>query len=155
MVSPVPPHNPMSPQELNIYELWRSVGVLVGFQITVLGWRIAREQTFAKERTQIRFPIADYFNLGSITISMISIFILPIVGEWPRLRMALLGVSFLLFTAFPFALVGHYEIFRPNDHPEALTYWPRQEKIVTCIAAAVILAFLVWYICSVIHRPGP
>lgn len=146
MVAPVvPPHNPMIPKELNIYELWRSVGVLVGFQITVLGWRITREQKVARDGKQIWFPVADYFNLASILLSMISVFVLPIVGQWPRLRMALLLLSLLLFTAFPFVLVGHYEIFTPNDKPEELTYWPRQEKIVTFIAAAVILGFLIWY----------
>src|SRR5215469_5748460 len=115
MVAPVvPPHNPMIPKELNIYELWRSVGVLAGFQITVLGWRITREQAFAREGKQIWFPVADYFNLASILLSMISVFVLPIVGQWPRLRMGLLLVPLLLFTAFPFALVGHYGIFTPN-----------------------------------------
>jgi len=145
MVGPITPHNPVTPQELNIYELWRAIGILVGFQITVLGWRVAREQKRAETRKEIWFPIADYLNVASIAISMLSVFIIPIVGDWPRLRLGLLGVSLLLFTASPFALIGHYGMFTPNKHPQDLRYWPYQEKVVTFITAVLIVVFVIWY----------
>jgi hypothetical protein len=138
---------PATPQDLSIYELWRSVGVLVGFQITVLGWRILREQKIAAAPgNKIWFPIADYLNIVSIAISMIFVFIVPIVAQIPRFRMWMLGTSLLLFTAFPFALVGHYEIFTPNVRHEA-TYCPCQERIVLIVTLVLLAAFSIWYWC--------
>jgi hypothetical protein len=137
--------SPATPQDLDLYQLWRSVGVLVGFQITVLGWRILREQKMSEAQgNKIWFPVADYMNIFSIAISMVSVFIVPMVGQTPRLRMWMLGMSLMLFTAFPFALVGHYEIFTPNVRHEA-TYFPRQERIVFSVTLFLLVGFSVWY----------
>jgi hypothetical protein len=127
---------PETPQELNIYELWRAVGVIVSLQITILGWRISREQRLSeKDRERAHqalqqfqpgqetsrpeqeekqlpphqsqkptnnwFPIADYLNVLSIAISIIFVFVIPILTPLTpfllKLRLGMLGVLVIIF----------------------------------------------------------
>jgi len=132
----------MVPQELNIYELWRSVGVWWDFK-SLSGWRIAREQTFALEGKPNGFH-RRLFQLGSIAISMISIFILPIVWRVAASTHGVVGSIFLAVHSVSFALVGHYEIFTPMTIlKHSILGRVREDRHL--YNAAVILGFLVWY----------
>lgn len=104
-----------------------------------------REQKLAGQNSTIWFPVADYLNIVSIAISMIFVFIVPIVIQLPRIRMWMLGTALLLFTAYPFALVGHYEIFRPKVRPTQPEYCPCQEWIVLVATGVLIVVFWIWY----------
>lgn len=161
------PNAPSLFNDVRVVELWRAAGTIVGFQIIFFGWRVARELRIVEEWNKvclkpsehgsfpinptIHFPIADYLNLLSILISIFAIFLVPIAtNSIPAWTLVLYGTGLILFASYPFALVGHYEVFRPTKRRAAPKYWPFQEKMAEGITILLILVF-VGYVCH-FHR---
>jgi hypothetical protein len=51
-----------------------------------------------------------------------------------------LGFSVLLLTGYPFALAGHYDMFRPG--PRSMAYFPWQERVVMVVLVIAATAYL-------------
>jgi hypothetical protein len=121
-------------------ELWTAAGVLLGFQVTAFLMRLGREIAAGDEDMVTWMPPSDVLNLGSMVVTAIGVFILPLVG-WVTLDTSarLFGLALLLFVGYPFALAGHYDTY--NQKPRTGVYCTRQEKVAIAVVAAVVLLY--------------
>jgi hypothetical protein len=65
----------------------------------------------------------------------------PSIPNLAYLRTKQRSVS-LLLAGYPFALVGHYDLYNPRT-PRTMDYCPRQVRIVLSIIAVAVTAYLV------------
>ena len=121
-------------------DLWTAAGVLLGFQVAIFQMRLSREIAVGDEGMRTWMPPSDVLNLGSMVVTAIGVFILPILG-WVGINMAmrLFGLALLLFVGYPFALAGHYDMY--NRQPRTGVYCTRQEKAVLVVAMTIVLVY--------------
>jgi hypothetical protein len=130
---------------VDLGSLWTAAGVLIGFQVTALMWRITREVSVGDEDRLTWLPPADMINLISLVVTMIGIFIIPSLGYGSlSLVKKSFGLSVLLLTGYPFALIGHYDLFGTKGR--SWDYFTKQEKVVVSILAAAAAFYVVWAI---------
>jgi len=131
--------------QVQLSELWTVASILLGFQLTAFSWRISREIAVRDEGDVNWLPPADILNYVSMAVVVIGVFVLPILGFADlALTQRLFGLGLLLFLGYPFALAGHYSLFKPGLAKVA--YFPLQERLVLVIvlltsAIYVVLAF--------------
>lgn len=124
-------------------DLIQIAGILIGFQLTIFTFRISRELTFKKKHR--RLPIPDIINLLSILITVFFLILYPL--KYPEtydknICQKLLGFSFILFVIYPFALIGHYDLFVKNKN-EFSNYATKQEKIVLFLGTIISILYFV------------
>jgi hypothetical protein len=121
-----------------------AAGVIVGFQVAAFTLRINREIEVGDRGERTWLPLADYVNLVSMTVALVGFFIAPIVGFYGEPTAAkALGLSLVLLACYPYALVGHYELFTGEDREDRTRdYCPRQEKIAITVTLLLALAYL-------------
>lgn len=125
--------------ELDIRELWTAGGILIGFQLTSFHFRLARELKFRDEGDVTWLPWADLFSLISMLIMVFCIFVFPILGIGLGFATNAFGVSLILFSGYPFALAGHYELFTSKDKTNRKGgHFPFQEKVVLVVTVVVL-----------------
>lgn len=90
--------------------VWTAAGVVVGFSVTAFIFRIGREAKKRDERLRYWLPPADFLLLTSLAVTLIGVFVLPILGASLSFALYALGLSLVVLAAYPFALAGHYEI---------------------------------------------
>jgi hypothetical protein len=124
-------------------EIWRASAVILGFQLTLFGWRMTRERKMAEDNRLTWMPISEVLNLAAMLINITGTFLAPIIGVTKVHPQGALGLSLILLGCYPFALAGHYKFYgRPwRIDPD---YFPKQEKI------AVVLAILVFSVALVV-----
>lgn len=122
----------------SIEALWGAAGVIIGFQVTAFTLRINREIAVAGKGDITWLPVADCFNMLSLSITLIGVFALPAldaVGRGTASR--LFGLSVLFLLGYAFALAGHYEMYTPG--PRSMVYFPVQERVVAvCVVIAAV-----------------
>ncbi|HEY7020753.1 MAG TPA: hypothetical protein VH349_06510 [Ktedonobacterales bacterium] len=127
---------------VQLSDLWTVAGIILGFQLAAFSWRISRELEMRAKRDITWLPPADILNLVSMAVVVIGVFALPILGLADlTLTQRLFGLGLLLFLGYPFALVGHYRLFKPG-HTEA-TYFSLQEKLVLAIILLISIVYLI------------
>ena len=124
-------------------DYWTAGGVLLGFQVTAMWWRVQREVSISKPNIPIRISPADYLNLAAMMVLGIGVFIYPtLFTPAPDVQRLALGLSSILFIGHAFGLIAHYDLFNPNTARPG-KYCPRPEKFaVTATAAAAIIYLL-------------
>jgi len=124
-------------------DLWTAGGVLLGFQVSALWWRVQREVGMKSDSgAAIRISPSDYLNLAAMVVLVAGVFLYPtIANTFPRVTKVCLGVSTILFLGHAFALVGHYELFRNAPRPGS--FFPRQEQVAIAGTALAVLLYLV------------
>ncbi len=97
---------------IELADIWTAAGVLIGFQVTSFIWRISREVEVGKQGDLTWLPPADILNLISMAVTMVGVFVLPILGlaDLSFIRFSF-GLAVLLFVGYPFALAGHYDMY--------------------------------------------
>lgn len=127
----------MTPQ---VGELWTAAGVLLGFQVAAFLMRLGREIAVGDRYSVTWMPPSDFLNLGSMVVTAIGVFILPLLG-WTALETnaRLFGLALLLFVGYPFALAGHYDMY--NRKPRTGVYCTRQEIVAVTVVGAVVLLY--------------
>lgn len=126
-----------------ITTFWQVAGVLLGFQVTAFTFRLNRELQF-EDRRERWFPLADCLNLLSMLITVLFVFLIPIVN---RTNFDIdncyigFGIAMILFVFYPIALVFHYDLHKKNK-VEGQKYATRAEKITTIIALIVSIIYL-------------
>jgi hypothetical protein len=123
--------------------VWSAAGVLGGFQIAALTLRINREIDVGSKNDLTRLPVADCFNLLSLTTSFIGVFVLPIldvIGRHAASRM--FGLAAVLLLGWAFALAGHYEMYNWTTK-RSYDPFPRQERIAASVVAVAVVAYVV------------
>src|SRR5437868_1017362 len=103
-----------SADDIDLAGIWTAAGVIVGFSVTAFTFRIQRESSIRSRSVASEvtywFPPADFLLLLSLAIDLVGVFVLPVLGTGKVFARYALGWSLLLLTAYPFALLGHYEI---------------------------------------------
>lgn len=129
--------------DVQFADIWTAAGVLIGFQVTSFVWRISREVEVGKKGDITWLPPADILNLLSMVVTMVGVFILPILDLADLNFMKLsFGLAVLLLVSYPFALAGHYDMYNSKT-PRSFLYFPQQEKVVVAIATILVIAYLV------------
>ena len=62
-------------------ELWSVAGVLVGFQVAALTLRVNREIDVGSSGDRTWLPVADCVNLLSLSVTLIGVFVLPVLAS--------------------------------------------------------------------------
>jgi hypothetical protein len=116
---------------------------LAGLQITAFALRINREVAVGAQGDITWLPLADFVNLISLVVTMLGVFIAPVLGlGGATFPMKAFGLAVLLLAGYPFALAGHYEMFNPRT-PRTMTYCPRQERVVLTVVAVAVVSYVV------------
>ncbi|PWI19326.1 hypothetical protein DI272_38090 [Streptomyces sp. Act143] len=112
-----------------------------GFQVTGFALRINREIDVSGKGDITWLPPADILNLLSIAVTMLGVFIAPVleIGS-ATVPIRAFGLSVLLLAGYPFALAGHYDMFNPRTR-RSWTYCPRQERIALAIVGVSAVAY--------------
>jgi hypothetical protein len=106
--------------ESTLSEVWIAASVVLGFQLTSFSWRISRELQFRDPA--IRWlPPADILNLGSFAITVIGVFLVPVLVTRTDASFArsAFAVALVLLLAYPFAVVAHYSLLQGRDAPRS------------------------------------
>lgn len=125
--------------------LWQAAAVLLGFQIAAFSWRISREFKMEDAGEPTWFPMPDWLNLLSMLVTVLGVFIGPILGlietndaeRW-------FGLGLVIFLGYPLVVAGHYNLFRSGERPRP----PRtgQEQIALMILSVAVIVYLAtWY----------
>jgi hypothetical protein len=125
--------------------IWTAAGVLLGFQLTAFTWRLNRELEMGDRGERVWVPLADMLNLAAFVVVVGGVYVLPVLGVSDRaLPRDALGLGVVMLAFYPFALLGHYELFKPPDDPDdQRPRCPGQEQIVLVVAALAVIAYLV------------
>jgi hypothetical protein len=121
-------------------ELWTAAGVLLGFQVTAYIMRLSREIAVGDKNMVTWMPPSDFLNLGSMLMTTIGVFILPLLG-WATIDTSarLFGFALLLFVGYPFALAGHYDMY--NQKPRSGVYCTKQEMVALIVVGTIVLLY--------------
>jgi hypothetical protein len=122
--------------------LWTAGGVLAGLQITAFTLRITREIAVGREGDITWLPLADVLNLLSLLVTMLGVFVAPIVDiGGVALPMKAFGASVILLVGYPFALAGHYDMYNFRT-TRTMAYCPIQERVVLAVVAVVLAGYV-------------
>ena len=129
---------------IQVADIWIAAGVMMGFQVTSFAWRISREVSVGETRDLTWLPPADMVNLASMVTIVIGVYLLPILNLVDTIFLkSSFGLAVLLFVGYPFALVGHYDMYNRKTE-RTYKYFPRQERIVIGIIAFVSIIYIVF-----------
>jgi hypothetical protein len=128
--------------EIDLAALWTAAGVLAGLQVTGFSFRLNREIKVAESEHITWLPPADIVNVVSLGITLVGVFIVPILQLGSSvLPLKAFGLSVLLLAGYPWVLAGHYDLYRPG-HPSML-YFPAQEKIALCLLGVAAVVYII------------
>lgn len=131
-------------------EIWPAGAVLLGFQLTALGWRLNREIRMGELRRRTWITIADYLTYLSVIILVLGVFLLPpFLDDMHRGWVSwLFGLALIIFAATPPVIAGHYELFSRKER--SCKYITAQERWALASALVVIATYfslgLVWLV---------
>ena len=113
-------------------------------------WRISREIMMRDQGQVAWLPIADILCLVSLVTIVAGVFILPILGLADLvLATRLFGLALVLFAGYPFALAGHYQLFRiyaSSRQAAPAPYLPKQEAVVSVLVVLCAIAYVAFLI---------
>lgn len=125
---------------MRIVDVWTVAGVILGFQATSFLWRIGNEVSRSREnrnREVTWLPVADIFNLVSMSILVLGVFVYPLFATASvQLVQRAFGLALLLFVGHCFALAGHYDLYNRKT-PRSMTYFPFQERVAVSIVTLI------------------
>src|SRR5258708_1564071 len=105
-----------------VRDLWVPTGLLLGFQMTSLKWRIEREVGISDKapdnRTTPTFTYlvpSDYVSIAGMLFFVIGVILMPISGWIPLFAPVAFGVGAILFVGQLLGLAGHYDLY--NQYP--------------------------------------
>jgi hypothetical protein len=128
---------------LTLADVWSAAAVLLGFQLAAFTWRLQRELKMAAAGEITWLPLADMVNLVAFVVVAGGVFVLPILGVSDRaLPRNALGLGVLLLAFYPFALLGHYELYWPYSRSRQRSWCPYQERIVLVGAAVAVITYI-------------
>lgn len=109
--------------------------------MTAFTLRINREISVASSGDITWLPVADWFNILSLSVMLVGVFTLPaldVVDSGTAAR--LFGLAALLLLGYAFALVGHYEMYKPG--PRSMRFFPTQERVVTMLVGIAAVGYV-------------
>ena len=134
---------------IGISQLWTVAGVLAGFQIASLTWRINRELAMEEDEERTWVTIPDAFVAVSFALVVVA-FAASLSDSWSIDVIAkLLATSAIVFAASPFLLVGHYDLYCSWGKEQAIEEGRDRvtnQEWTTFGIAILLVAFGVWWI---------
>lgn len=124
---------------MTLNELLQIAGILIGFQLTIFTFRMTRELTLDRQKRW--FPLPDFINLVSVLITVIFLFLYPLKNIQTydiKLCHKLFGFSVLLFVIYPFALIGHYDLYTRSSKRNTDQKYVTKQEIMTLIIGGII-----------------
>jgi cytochrome b561 len=98
--------------EIQMAQVWESASVVLALQAMTIGWRINRESQLSEKGEPTWMPVADIVNLIAILLSVLGVFVAPVLGlASGRFTARVFGLVLILTVGHVFALAGHYELF--------------------------------------------
>jgi len=76
-------------------------------------------------------------------VMIIGVFILPIFGIGFKYVKLFFGLAVLLFLGYPFALAGHYEMYKKGHR--SYSFCPFQERLVIVLICSAIIAYIILF----------
>ena len=136
-------------ESITISQLWTVAGVLAGFQIASLTWRINRELAMEEDEERTWVTIPDALVAASFALVVVA-FAASLSDSWSIDVIAkLLATSAITFAASPFLLAGHYNLYcswgKEEDEEEGRDRVTNQEWATFGISI-LLVAFGVWWI---------
>lgn len=128
---------------MTLESLWIPTGVLLGFQMTLLTWRLQEEKKTAKEGDVTWLTPSDYVNLLGMFVFVLGVYVFPIL-EVVTLAYAKIffGLGAFLFIGQAMGTAGHYQLF--NLKVRDPIWFPLQEKVTLIIFLGLSLVYLVF-----------
>lgn len=118
--------------------LWSPAIMLLGFQLTLLAFRLSRDQRLGSEGKPVYLPLAEWLNLGSMLLTVFGVLVPSLLGlSNPRFAKYVFAMALALLGGYPLAVSSHYDLFAANPATTA------PEKRAVKITVAVALGFLV------------
>ena len=125
-------------------ELLTTAAILLGFELTAFAWRIQREIFMARRDERTWLPLADWAILLAVLFTGLGLLLSLLEVEERPVRFVI-GIAILCVVAYPFALAGHYDLYRPISRPCGRPWRTDQESIaVSCLLLAAG-AFTIWF----------
>lgn len=127
---------------IELKDLWTPVGLLLGFQMTILMWRIQQEEA-VRAKGDIPWLIpSDYLSILGMLVFVVGTMLLPLAGVvCQKTAETFFGLGALLFVGQLLGVAGHYQLFNLSS-PSVPQWLPLQEKVVlfiVLVAGAVYL----------------
>ena len=147
----------MELEGVKLWNLWAVAGVVAGFQVVALRWRIKRELRMEEHKETVWFPYVDWMLLISFIGLLIFVFILPTLTTISVECVArFLAVCMIPLGVYPVGLIGHYQLFSKRKGRIGRDQFPKEEKwvlgvgvLLTVIGAAcAVLACGSWLVLS-------
>lgn len=134
---------------LAIDDVMTACGVMLGFQLTALTWRVDRELAIRKDGTEDKpavnwLPPCDLLNIMAMALTVGAMLLgLSNWGECIALKLFRSGL--LLFLGHPLAMLAHYRLGRPKVHdPTTETHTNRTEQVI--VASTIFIAFAAFFL---------
>ena len=133
-------------EAIQLPQLWTVGAVLAGFQVAALTWRINREVSMETEDETTWVTLADGFVAASFLVLIIAVFLAPL-SESTSTQMAAkwLGIALMLFTASPFVLAGHYNLYCSWDKNRCRPRVTKQEGFAS-VVSIILVGCGAWWI---------
>ena len=97
---------------ITLTQLWTAGGVLIGFQLIALSWRIQREAMMESVRERTWITLADYVALASLLMLTFGVFAVPILNiNLVDIAAKMFGWALVMFVSYPIILIGHYNLY--------------------------------------------
>jgi hypothetical protein len=123
--------------ELKLTDVWTPSGLILGFQVILFSWRLAREASVGDEGDIPWLTPADYLNLLGMLVLAFGVYLLPMTkAVSPRTAAVFCGLGVLLFVGYVFSLAAHYQLFN-RSKPRQFVWFPAQERVVVSCTAAL------------------
>jgi hypothetical protein len=88
-------------------------------------------------------PIADCINMLSLALTLIGVFVLPVLHAiGAETASKIFGLAVLLLVGYAFSLAGHYEMYNPTS-ARSMAYFPLQEQLVVGVVAIAAASYVV------------
>lgn len=98
---------------MELSEFLTAGGVLLGFQVTSFGWRIAEESKVARQGDITWLPPADLLNIVAMIVTGLGVFVLPALGVIDvAIIKIMFGLGAILFVGHSISMAGHYELWQ-------------------------------------------
>lgn len=129
---------------LELKDLWTPAGIILGFQMTVLMWRIQQEEAVRSRGHQQWLIPSDYLSILGLLVLVLGTMLLPILQVISlNTAKALFGLGTLFFVGQILGVAGHYQLFGTGASTTPV-WFPMQERVVILTFVVIAIIYLVF-----------
>ena len=134
----------MTMESIQLSHLWTAASVLAGFQIAALTWRFQREIAMEQQGYRTWLTIGDAIAMISFLVLLSGVFAGPVLDVVTiDLAAKLFGLSLVAFSAYPFVLAGHYNLYSRWGRRLPRDRVTKQERVALALSSALLVGYVV------------